>query len=35
MDSQPHERTDDANFIRIAPDVRLGKNVAPHVFVNL
>ncbi len=35
MDSQPHERTDTANFIRIAPDVRLGKNVALHVFVNL
>jgi acetyltransferase-like isoleucine patch superfamily enzyme len=30
-----HERTDQANFIRIAPDVRLGRNVALHAFVNL
>jgi UDP-2-acetamido-3-amino-2,3-dideoxy-glucuronate N-acetyltransferase len=30
-----HERTDPANFIRIAQDVRLGKNVALYAFVNL
>src|SRR5271166_1510450 len=30
-----HERTDPTNFIRIAPDVRLGKNVALYAFVNL
>jgi acetyltransferase-like isoleucine patch superfamily enzyme len=36
MGSPPtHERTDPANFIRIAPDVRLGRNVALHAFVNL
>jgi acetyltransferase-like isoleucine patch superfamily enzyme len=33
--SPPHERTDPANFVRIAPDVRLGSNVAIHAFVNL
>src|SRR5262245_52555352 len=30
-----HERADPANFIRIAPNVRLGKNVTIHCFVNL
>jgi acetyltransferase-like isoleucine patch superfamily enzyme len=30
-----HERADPANFIRMSPDVRLGKNVAIHCFVNL
>ena len=30
-----HERADPANFVRIAPDVRLGRNVAVHCFVNL
>ena len=35
MGSPTHERTDPANFIRIAPDVRLGKDVALYAFVNL
>ena len=35
MASSMHERTDPANCIRIAPDVRLGRNVALHAFVNL
>jgi UDP-2-acetamido-3-amino-2,3-dideoxy-glucuronate N-acetyltransferase len=35
MGSSTHERADPANFIRIAPDVRLGKNVALYGFVNL
>ena len=35
MGSPTHERTDPANFIRIAPDVRLGRNVIMHCFVNL
>jgi UDP-2-acetamido-3-amino-2,3-dideoxy-glucuronate N-acetyltransferase len=30
-----HERSDPANGIRIAPDVKLGRNVAIHCFVNL
>jgi UDP-2-acetamido-3-amino-2,3-dideoxy-glucuronate N-acetyltransferase len=30
-----HERSDPSNFLRIAPDVRLGKNVSIHCFVNL
>jgi UDP-2-acetamido-3-amino-2,3-dideoxy-glucuronate N-acetyltransferase len=30
-----HERTDPGNFIRIAPDVRLGRDVGLHAFVNL
>jgi UDP-2-acetamido-3-amino-2,3-dideoxy-glucuronate N-acetyltransferase len=30
-----HERADPANFVRIAADVRLGRNVAVHGFVNL
>jgi UDP-2-acetamido-3-amino-2,3-dideoxy-glucuronate N-acetyltransferase len=33
--SRTHERADPANFIRIAPDVRLGKDVVLHAFVNL
>ena len=35
MGAPTHERTDPANFIRIAPDVRIGRNVAMHCFVNL
>jgi UDP-2-acetamido-3-amino-2,3-dideoxy-glucuronate N-acetyltransferase len=35
MSSPTHERTDPANFIRIAPDVLLGKNVGLYAFVNL
>ena len=35
MGSPTHERTDPANFIRVAPDVRLGRNVALYAFVNL
>ncbi len=30
-----HERSDPEHFLRIAPDVRLGKDVAIHCFVNL
>jgi len=30
-----HERAEPASFVRIAPDVRLGRNVAIHCFVNL
>ena len=30
-----HERTDQTNFLRIAPDVRLGRNVSLYSFVNL
>ena len=30
-----HERADVSNFLRISRDVRLGKNVAIHCFVNL
>jgi len=30
-----HERADPANFLRIAPDVRLGRNVVLNAFVNL
>src|SRR5438477_6108617 len=30
-----HERSDPANFLRISPDVKLGKNVSVHCFVNL
>ena len=30
-----HERSDPANGVRIAADVRLGRNVAVHCFVNL
>jgi UDP-2-acetamido-3-amino-2,3-dideoxy-glucuronate N-acetyltransferase len=33
--SKTHERADPANFIRIAPDVRLAKDVVLHAFVNL
>jgi acetyltransferase-like isoleucine patch superfamily enzyme len=35
VESTTHERADRANFVRIAPSVRLGKNVALHAFVNL
>ena len=35
MGTPTHERTDPANFIRIAPDVRIGRNVVMHCFVNL
>jgi acetyltransferase-like isoleucine patch superfamily enzyme len=30
-----HERADPANFLRIAANVRLGRNVTIHCFVNL
>jgi acetyltransferase-like isoleucine patch superfamily enzyme len=30
-----HLRTDQLNFVRIAPDVSLGRNVTIHAFVNL
>jgi UDP-2-acetamido-3-amino-2,3-dideoxy-glucuronate N-acetyltransferase len=30
-----HERADPGNYVRIAPDVRLGRNVTIHGFVNL
>jgi len=30
-----HERADPSNFVRMAPDVRLGQRVAVHCFVNL
>jgi acetyltransferase-like isoleucine patch superfamily enzyme len=30
-----HERSDPTNFLRIAPDVRLGSNVTIHCFANL
>src|SRR3954454_17751739 len=30
-----HERSDPANFLRIAADVRLGRNVSLYSFVNL
>ena len=30
-----HERSDPSNFLRIAKDVRLGRDVAIHCFVNL
>jgi acetyltransferase-like isoleucine patch superfamily enzyme len=33
--ARSHERADPANFVRIAPDVRLGERVAVHCFVNL
>ena len=35
MRSKTHERADPANFLRIAPDVRLAKDVVLHAFVNL
>src|SRR3954465_10522215 len=35
MPTPMHERSDAAAFLRIAGDVRLGKNVAVHCFVNL
>src|SRR4051794_24285599 len=35
MGSPTHERTDPTNGIRIAPDVRLGRNVSLFCFVNL
>ena len=35
MASSMHERADAANFLRIASNVRLGKNTAIHCFVNL
>jgi UDP-2-acetamido-3-amino-2,3-dideoxy-glucuronate N-acetyltransferase len=35
MEITMHERSDPANFIRIAPNVRFGKNVTVHCFVNL
>ncbi|WP_406696214.1 acyltransferase [Singulisphaera sp. Ch08] len=35
MSMQAHPRSDPANGIRIAPDVRLGRDVTFHCFVNL
>lgn len=35
MNLSTHERADPANFLRIAPDVRLGRNVVLNAFVNL
>src|SRR5271165_2095062 len=35
MGSSTRERMDPVNFIRVAPDVRLGRNVVLHAFVNL
>ena len=35
MIPQTHERSDPNNCIRVAPDVKLGKNVTMHGFVNL
>jgi len=35
METAMHERADQTNFIRMSPDVRLGKNVSIHCFVNL
>lgn len=35
MGPPTHERMDPINFIRVAPDVRLGRNVVLHAFVNL
>jgi UDP-2-acetamido-3-amino-2,3-dideoxy-glucuronate N-acetyltransferase len=35
MQVRAHERADPANFIRMAPNVHLGKNVTIHCFVNL
>jgi UDP-2-acetamido-3-amino-2,3-dideoxy-glucuronate N-acetyltransferase len=36
MGTKPtHERADPSNGVRIAPDVKLGKNVSVHCFVNL
>ena len=35
MATTTHERADPSSFLRIAPDVRLGRNVSLHCFVNL
>lgn len=35
MAATKHERSDTGNFIRIAPDVRLGRDVTFRCFVNL
>src|SRR5438105_13815015 len=35
MAMSTHERADPSNYVRIAPYVRLGRNVAIHCFVNL
>src|SRR4051812_19977933 len=35
MATAMHERSDPSNFLRIAPSVRLGGDVAIHCFVNL
>src|SRR5207248_5007665 len=35
MAASMHEKADVSNFLRISSDVRLGKNVAIHCFVNL
>ena len=35
MNLQTHDRSDPSSFVRVAPNVRLGKNVTMHCFVNL
>jgi acetyltransferase-like isoleucine patch superfamily enzyme len=35
MGLRTHERADPANYLRIAADVQLGRNVSVHCFVNL
>ena len=35
MGAETHERADPTNFLRISPDVRIGRNVTMHCFVNL
>src|ERR1700736_5270939 len=35
MEFSMHERADATNFLRISPNVRLGKNTSVHCFVNL
>jgi acetyltransferase-like isoleucine patch superfamily enzyme len=35
MESSTHERSERGDFVRIAPDVRLGRDVVIHAFVNL
>jgi acetyltransferase-like isoleucine patch superfamily enzyme len=35
MGLSTHERSDPANFLRIAPDVRLGRNVVLNAFINI
>jgi UDP-2-acetamido-3-amino-2,3-dideoxy-glucuronate N-acetyltransferase len=35
MENYMHPRSDPATFLRISPNVKLGKNVAVHCFANL